>query len=1568
MKKVNRIISAIVLAAFLCNTFLVDASFAQDILRNGSSSTLSVALRSDDMLGVERQDISKISIWFRGCIDLISKKNQPVNLASLRDPKILPNDVIDGLKDFKFLRHSDLSQDTVTGVIRVKVRRRAGLSMKTYWAEYLPSEGRLRVYPDGAQVSLFAPHRSPAPNAREFDILGKAGPGGKHTNFDAAARHTVGMAEAPAKSLTEPGKNAKVLHGAALTKFVTESIPALAFAPLMPDIAPPLDILGFEFESCLTNATADDVPALQKASQELHNSPGYSGLKPGSIALGAMQGLLKELDDRIGTLSKQAQPAPTAKAPAQAARPERPDVLGKAGPGGDHSNFDVAARHTVGMPQVPAADKPTDDLDLTPLEESLVEIRIALSEAALIKGVQEVRLWQNHQGSVSRIAQFDVEDGIPVAKGMESGRWEGIIQDRFPDGGKVRIGSDSDSLLNMAAPLEPHDAPLKVISVVIEDAVTPSPMGKPGKPDVRGEVGSGSTNGKQPDDATKRLIAGMPEAPAETVKRTKAINEIWKGLSGQTDIRKPINLFTESMIEDDWVRVAVGSLAEEMIAGIEGLKIYSKAGEVPDVWGSTDIHEIYLKLTFKARLNSIRDRNLSARKLKAVKEWLIQESRKLAALDTSLNNTLLPLLSPVETMPETPAPVAAQELDNLGKQLEAQEAAEVKTVMGYVAILADTSETQARREEIHAKLVQEIKGNYRVTAIALVGLIAAGSNNARILEDTLLTNGPWAKTYEPVPQDIPKRFYVLAHALCMNYELLWRDFNESVEYMDRGKFDNVILSLNDYLATIENPRVYPEMPAQDRGRIVSTIKYILNALPPFRGELELSLMGNEMSDRLRIGFGNYYTRVYYNEAPIIGGPDSSLSSELWKGSSLVTIGLDTNGEQVVVVEDKFLEFVRKFFSKQMSNGRPVDMSKFPSTIVGESDARAKGLRPLIPERSLEAPAELKNLPAQMPVKKDDGYYVTIAGKSLAITADIACLLKGNPARHDGWRRKLAPAKVRKELNRLKEIIATRPLDMSLSGIKTLLETENFKYIQLDTLTDVSAVTKDRVAYEDGHGVPCLPSCNAGPIKYLVIAKYSKGIIRKKEYILPIVLALDARILHSRARDFVLSAFVCPKSLSDVLYIVKAGMFGAYATSASPAAETPAPAAASLDEANARARAREETAHELVFHIVHSGRASIQLPFIVDELSRFNNVTKFRLFIELLSAELRAGRRFENKEITQELLDRVVFDTLVRRYAETPAFAGPVPELMAAMRPILIDLDVQMIGCQVSIERNGESVIISITNPADKKDVMGFQLNKYVDGERISFTITPFRNKTFYKMESASSETEFIGLVKTVLERFKSYAYWKEWLKSAQEEETIFSVEPAAASAPTGTFQPDVAFVYALSAGTPAPAVPAAAPALSAEAGKLAALVQRAVWGRGITTYSGDRFTVDTAVENGPTGFPDAGQANQSAILKAIEKQIAETRDLRMLQAAKGLIEARQVSSPQAVPTESISESQAFGEYIAKLEDRIRVVRASPKDGGEDAHFFSERVPHMTATELAHYVMNSSIGYVQACIA
>ncbi|MCX5665836.1 MAG: fructose-bisphosphate aldolase class I, partial [Candidatus Omnitrophica bacterium] len=86
--------------------------------------------------------------------------------------------------------------------------------------------------------------------------------------------------------------------------------------------------------------------------------------------------------------------------------------------------------------------------------------------------------------------------------------------------------------------------------------------------------------------------------------------------------------------------------------------------------------------------------------------------------------------------------------------------------------------------------------------------------------------------------------------------------------------------------------------------------------------------------------------------------------------------------------------------------------------------------------------------------------------------------------------------------------------------------------------------------------------------------------------------------------------------------------------------------------------------------------------------------------------------------------------------------------------------------------------------------------------------------------------------------------------------------------------------------------------------------------------------------------------------------------LRMLQAAKGLIEARQVSSPQAVPTERISESQAFGEYIAKLEDRIRVVRANPKDGGEDARAFAARIPSMNVDALINYVISTSDGYLK----
>jgi transketolase len=166
MQKMNKIISTIVLIAFLLNTVASDLAFAQ----TPNVDTLAIGAKTDDILGTEFRDMRAISMWFQGCVALIARKGFHVNFNSIRDAKILPESVINGLEKTQIFRNEAL-QDPSTGTIRIKVKRREGLSTKTYYIEY-SEEGVVRVYPEGkapAPAKIVTPQSHAA--AREAGII-----------------------------------------------------------------------------------------------------------------------------------------------------------------------------------------------------------------------------------------------------------------------------------------------------------------------------------------------------------------------------------------------------------------------------------------------------------------------------------------------------------------------------------------------------------------------------------------------------------------------------------------------------------------------------------------------------------------------------------------------------------------------------------------------------------------------------------------------------------------------------------------------------------------------------------------------------------------------------------------------------------------------------------------------------------------------------------------------------------------------------------------------------------------------------------------------------------------------------------------------------------------------------------------------------------------------------------------------------------------------------------------------------------------------------------------------------
>lgn len=156
MRKMNKFVSAVILVAFLINTFLSDTGFAQELISNRNASTLATAARTDDMLGMERQSLSMISMWFRTCLAYLDHQGFPVTAETIKDPNRLPDSYFEISKDTRMLR-ATVSEDPVTGIITINVTRREGLSPKKYVIEYMPGEKRLRVYPEGAKVPAMAP-------------------------------------------------------------------------------------------------------------------------------------------------------------------------------------------------------------------------------------------------------------------------------------------------------------------------------------------------------------------------------------------------------------------------------------------------------------------------------------------------------------------------------------------------------------------------------------------------------------------------------------------------------------------------------------------------------------------------------------------------------------------------------------------------------------------------------------------------------------------------------------------------------------------------------------------------------------------------------------------------------------------------------------------------------------------------------------------------------------------------------------------------------------------------------------------------------------------------------------------------------------------------------------------------------------------------------------------------------------------------------------------------------------------------------------------------------------------
>ncbi|MDP3790847.1 MAG: transaldolase family protein [Candidatus Omnitrophota bacterium] len=144
MSRVNRVASLVVLIAFICNTFLFDTGFAQELLGARNSDTLATLIKSDDMLGKDIQGTRGISILIMELFAAMRKAKQPITPQTLKELKGVSPEVvraIDNIRNGRIFRHE--AEAGLNGVITLK----AVINNVRYVIEYDPAKQTLSVYP-----------------------------------------------------------------------------------------------------------------------------------------------------------------------------------------------------------------------------------------------------------------------------------------------------------------------------------------------------------------------------------------------------------------------------------------------------------------------------------------------------------------------------------------------------------------------------------------------------------------------------------------------------------------------------------------------------------------------------------------------------------------------------------------------------------------------------------------------------------------------------------------------------------------------------------------------------------------------------------------------------------------------------------------------------------------------------------------------------------------------------------------------------------------------------------------------------------------------------------------------------------------------------------------------------------------------------------------------------------------------------------------------------------------------------------------------------------------------------
>lgn len=151
MHRINRIVSSLVLAAFLLNTVVADYVFAQMIGFKDSNNNLATMSTFDDLNGIEAKDIGDIEKWAAAAFNYVNSKGFDVTSITLNKFAQLPEENI-GSTIFKMPGTKFFVKECKTlpdGTLKMKATRKDSRGARIYFVEYNPANRELSVYPEG---------------------------------------------------------------------------------------------------------------------------------------------------------------------------------------------------------------------------------------------------------------------------------------------------------------------------------------------------------------------------------------------------------------------------------------------------------------------------------------------------------------------------------------------------------------------------------------------------------------------------------------------------------------------------------------------------------------------------------------------------------------------------------------------------------------------------------------------------------------------------------------------------------------------------------------------------------------------------------------------------------------------------------------------------------------------------------------------------------------------------------------------------------------------------------------------------------------------------------------------------------------------------------------------------------------------------------------------------------------------------------------------------------------------------------------------------------------------------